>query len=92
MAEEGKKEDAEQEEIKLMYECANCSCGNMTAKQFAGLFSVCGAEDGISGRAETGEAGEEPPHQTLRKMLQTPCEWMHPHRNPSTPPKTCRLG
>lgn len=47
-----------------MHECANCSCGNMTAKQFAGLFSVCGAEDGISGRAETEEAGEEPPRQT----------------------------
>lgn len=44
-----------------MHECANCSCGNMTAKQFAVLFPFCGAEDEISGRAGTGEAGEEPP-------------------------------
>lgn len=44
-----------------MHECANCSCGNMTAKQFAVLFSFCGDEHEGSGRASTGETGEELP-------------------------------
>lgn len=44
-----------------MHECANCSCGNMTAKQFAVLFSFCRDEHEGSGRASTAEAGEELP-------------------------------
>ena len=42
-----------------MHECANCSCGNMTAKQFAVLFSFCRDEREGSGRGSTGEAGEK---------------------------------
>lgn len=67
-----------------MHECANCSCGNMTAKQFAVLFSFCGDEHEGSGRASTGETGEELPEpnhgEKAANTLPSGCI-------PSSPPK-----